>query len=82
MSDRVNILESSPSSLSGLPAHQVIYTSNLQNLSLKKMQIFTIVNGNTAYVVSYGSEKSQFDKYFPAIMKMIDSVRIAQHTTG
>jgi hypothetical protein len=82
MSDRVNILESSPSSLSGLPAHQVIYTSNLLNLSLKKMQIFTIVNGNTAYVVTYGSEKSQFDKYSPVIMKMIDSVRIAQHTTG
>ena len=78
MSDKVNILESSSSSLSGLPAHQVVYTSNLQSLSLKKMQIFTIVNSNTAYVVTFGSEKSQFDKYSPVIMKMIDSIRIAQ----
>ena len=78
MSDRVTILESSPSSLSVLPAHEIIYTSSLQNLNLKKMQIFTIVNDNMAYVVTFGAEESQFNKYMPVIMEMVNSVNINQ----
>jgi hypothetical protein len=78
MSDSIMVLESSPSTLSGLPAHQIIYSSTLENLNLKKMQIFTIVNDNTAYVVTFGAEESQFNKYIPVIMKMVDSIRINQ----
>jgi hypothetical protein len=80
MSDRISILESSPSTLSGLPAHEITYSSGLQDLNLKKMQIFTIVNGSTAYVVTFGAEESQFDKYIPAIMKMVNSLRINQQS--
>ena len=76
MSNRIMILELSPSSLSGLPAQEIVYTSNLQNLNLKKMQIFTIVNGNTAYVVTFGAEESHFNEYIPEIKKMINSIRI------
>ncbi len=82
MSDSISILESSPSTLSGLPAHEIIYLSGLQNLNLKKMQTFTIVNDNTAYVVTFGAEESQFDKYIPAIMKMVNSIRINQQAIG
>ena len=78
MSDSIMVLESSPSTLSGFPAHEIIYSSTLENLNLKKMQIFTIVNDNTAYVVTFGAEESQFDKYIPVIMKMVDSIRINQ----
>ena len=78
MSDRVRILESSPSTLSGLPANEIIYTSGLQNFDLKKMQIFTIVNNSTAYVVTFGAEESQFNKYNSVIMKMVNSIRINQ----
>jgi serine/threonine-protein kinase len=72
------VLESSPSTLSGLPAHEIIYSSSLENLNLKKMQIFTIVNDNTAYVVTFGAEESQFNKYMPLIMKMVNSISINQ----
>lgn len=82
MSGSISILESSPSTLSGLPAHEITYSSGLQNLNLKKMQIFTIVNGNTAYVVTFGAEESQFNKYMPVIMKMVNSIRINQLATG
>jgi serine/threonine-protein kinase len=78
MSDTIMVLESSPSTLSGLPAHEIIYSSILGNLNLKKMQIFTIVNDNTAYVVTFGAEQSQFNKYIPVIMKMVNSIRINQ----
>jgi serine/threonine-protein kinase len=78
MSDTIMVLESSPSTLSGFPAHEIIYSSSLENLNLKKMQFFTIVNDNTAYVVTFGAEESQFYKYIPVIMKMVDSIRISQ----
>jgi hypothetical protein len=80
MSDTIMVLESSPSTLSGLPAHEIIYSSGLQdlNLNLKKMQIFTIVSDNSAYVVTFGAEESQFNKYIPVIMKMVNSIRIDQ----
>jgi hypothetical protein len=68
--------------LSGLPAHEIIYSSGLQNLNLKKMQIFTIVNDNTAYVVTFGAEESQFNKYIPVIIKMVNSIRINQQAMG
>jgi PsbP-like protein len=80
MSDRISILESSPSTLSGLPAHEITYSSGLQDLNLKKMQIFTVVNGSTAYIVTFGAEESQFDKYIPEIMKMVNSIRINQQS--
>ena len=82
MSKRVRILESSSTTLAGLPAHEITYTSNLQGLNLTKSQIFTIVNNNTAYVVTFGAEESQFNKYLPGIKKMIDSIRIDQQATG
>jgi PsbP-like protein len=78
MSDTITVLESSPGTLSGFPAHELIYSSSLENLNLKKMQIFTIVNDNAAYVVTFGAEESQFNKYMPLIMKMVNSIRINQ----
>ena len=82
MSKRVRILESSSTTLAGLPAHEITYTSNLQGLNLTKSQIFTIINNNTAYVVTFGAEESQFNKYLPGIKKIIDSIRIDQQATG
>ena len=82
MSDSIRILESSLSTLSGLPAHEIIYTSGLQNLNLKKMQIFTIVNENTTYVVTFGAEESQFNKYNSVIIKMVNFIRINQQAMG
>jgi eukaryotic-like serine/threonine-protein kinase len=79
MSNGISILESSPSNLSGLPAHEIVYSSGLESLNLKKMQIFTIVNHNTAYVVTFGAEESQFNKYMPLIMNMVNSITIDQH---
>ena len=78
MSDTVTVIELSPSTLSGLPAHELIYSSTLGNLNLKKMQIFAIVNDNTSYIVTFGAEESQFDRYLPLIMKMVNSIRINQ----
>ena len=77
MSDTVEIFESSPTTLSGLPAHEIVYTSSgIEGLNLKKMQLFTIVNNNMAYVFTFAAEEPQFNKYLPDIQKMISSIQI------
>lgn len=77
MSDTVQIFESSPTTLSGLPAHEIVYTSSsTPGLNLKKMQVFTVVNDNMAYIITFSAEDPQFNKYLPDVQKMISSVQI------
>ena len=40
------------------------------------MQVFTVVNNNTACVVTFGAEKSQYQKYLEDVEKLIKSIRI------
>jgi hypothetical protein len=73
----IKILNSSKDTLAGLPAHQLIYTSSaFPGLDLKKMQVFTVVNNNTAYVVTFSGEEPQYDKNLPVIEKMINSLNV------
>jgi hypothetical protein len=77
MNDTIKITQSRSDTLAGLPAHKLEYTSSaFKGLNLKKMQVFTVVNNNTAYVVTYSAEDSQYDKNLPAIEKMIKSIKI------
>ena len=77
MSDTVQIFESSPTTLSGLPAHEIVYTSSPNpGQNLKKMQVFTVVNDNMAYILTFAAEDAQFNKYLPDVQKMISSVKI------
>ena len=77
MSDTIKILNSSKDTVADLPAHQLIYTSSaFPGMDLKKMQVFTVVNNNTAYVVTFSAEESQYDKILPEIDKMINSLKI------
>lgn len=81
MSDTIKILNSSQDTVDGLPAHQLIYTSSaFPGLNLKKMQQFTVVNNNTAYVVTFSAEESQYDKNLPEIQKMVNSLNINKDT--
>jgi len=77
MSDTIKISKSGKDTLAGLPAQQLEYTSTgIQGLNLKKMQVFTVVNNNTAYVVTFGAEESQYEKYLPDVEKMINSIKV------
>lgn len=77
MSDTIKITKSGKDTLAGLPAHQLLYTSTgIPGLNLEKMQVFTVVNNNTAYVVTYGAEQAEYDKNIQNVEKLINSIKI------
>ena len=78
MSDTIKVTKSSnDASLSGIPAHRLEYTSSgIPGLNLKKMQVFTVVNNNTAYVVTYGAEEPEYQKNLQDVQKLINSINI------
>ena len=77
MSDTIKITKSTKDTLAGLPAHQLIYTSSGKpGLTLQKMQVFTVVNNNTAYIITYGAEIPEYAKNLDNVDKMINSIKI------
>ena len=79
MSDTIQILKSGTCALSGLASHQHEYISKrFQGLNLKKMQVFTIVNNNAAYVVTFGAEESQYQKYLEDVENLINLSGLTQ----
>jgi serine/threonine-protein kinase len=72
----IRLLQSFPNTLAGLPAHMVVYSENVEGIDIQKMQIWTIVDNDTAYVVTFGAEQTQFSTYLPAVEQMINSMQI------
>ncbi len=77
MSDTIKITKQGKDTLAGLPAHQLLYTSTgIPGLNLEKMQVFTVLNNNTAYVVTFGAEQAEYDKNIQDVEKMINTIKI------
>jgi hypothetical protein len=72
----IRLLQSFPNTLAGFPAHMVVYSENAEGINIQKMQIWTIVDNDTAYVVTVGAEQTQFSRYLPTVEKMINSIQI------
>jgi hypothetical protein len=71
MSDTIKITKSGKDTLAGLPAHQLSYTSSgIAGLNLEKMQVFTVLNNNTAYVVTFGAEQAEYTRIFIQFLLM------------
>ena len=76
----IRLLQSFPNTLAGLPAHMVVYSENSEGIEIQKMQIWTIVDNDTAYVVTFGAEQTQFSRYLPVVEQMINSIQINKPT--
>jgi eukaryotic-like serine/threonine-protein kinase len=74
----IRLLQSFPNTLAGLPAHMVVYSENVDGVDIQKMQLWTIVGNDTAYVVTFGAEQTQFSTYLPAAEQMINSIQIIE----
>ena len=71
-SDTIKILESSPTTLGGQPAHRIVYTDDtVKGNKLKNIQVWTVINNSKAYVVTFTSEESKFADYLPEAFKYI-----------
>ena len=71
------LIESSNSTLSGYPAHQIVYTYTFNGVDLKNFQIWTMAD-NIAYAITYGGITREFDDSLPVIKNMIDSFELTE----
>jgi Probable lipoprotein LpqN len=71
------IIESVPTTLTGLPAHQIQYSfkSGIDGSENRHMQIIAQINAR-AYLITYASPADLFDEYLPAVQNMINSFRV------
>lgn len=67
------LLNSSSTTLAGLPAHLIVYTFTDENQTpLQNLQVWTVKDG-MAYIVTYGGTPEEFDSSLPAFQSIIDS---------
>jgi hypothetical protein len=67
------LLNSSSTTLGGLPAHLIVYTfTDESQTPLQNLQVWTVKDG-TAYVITYGGTPEEFDSSLPAFQRIIDS---------
>jgi hypothetical protein len=65
---KFSLIESTPTTLGGVPAYQIVYT----DIGQKKLGI-SVINGNKAYMVSYGARPERYLKYLSTVEQMIAS---------
>ena len=70
------LLNSSSTTLAGLPAHMILYTfTDESQTPLENLQVWTIKDG-IAYVITYGGTPEEFDSSLPTFQSVMDSFSI------
>lgn len=70
------LLNSSSTTLAGLPAHMILYTfTDESQTPLENLQVWTIKDG-IAYVITYGGTPEEFDSSLPTFRSVMDSFSI------
>ena len=70
------ILESSRTTLAGLPAHKIIFTGiDSSGTEFKQISMWTIKD-DMVYIVAYTATTDTYDSFLPIAQKMIDSFEI------
>jgi hypothetical protein len=73
--NKIHIIESSPTTLSGNPAYRIVFTESFEGHQLKKMQIWSIIN-NKVYLIIFSAEESKYDSHLPDVLKTFNSFKI------
>jgi hypothetical protein len=76
-----DLVESVPTTIANNPAHQIVYTETLDQLKLKKMQVWTIKDG-IAYLIIYAADEPDYSNQLPTVRKMLDSFGIIKASTN
>ncbi len=69
------IIESTDTTLAGVPAYKIVYSGKMREYTLKWIQIWTVKN-NKMYSITYTAEINSYSYYLDVIQKMIDSFEI------
>jgi hypothetical protein len=70
-----DLVESLPTTLANMSAHQIVYTEPLEQLKLKKMQVWTVKDG-MAYLIIYAADEADYPSQLPTVKRMLDSFEI------
>jgi hypothetical protein len=70
--ENFQLLNSSSTTLGGLPAHMIVYTFTDELTPLQNLQAWTVKDG-VAYVITYGGVPEEFESSLPALQSVLDS---------
>jgi hypothetical protein len=70
--ENFQLLNSSSTTLGGLPAHMIVYTFTDEQTPLQNLQAWTVKDG-VAYVITYGGVSEEFNSSLPALQRVLDS---------
>ncbi|GJD21577.1 hypothetical protein RIVM261_065330 [Rivularia sp. IAM M-261] len=58
-----------------LPTHEVVYSGKDNKIGIKRKAVWT-VKDNTAYIITYSANESEYNKYLSIAQTMIDSLEL------
>ena len=70
--ENFQLLNSSSTTLGGLPAHMIVYTFTDEQTPLQNLQAWTVKDG-MAYVITYGGVPEEFNSSLPALQSVLNS---------
>lgn len=70
--ENFQLINSSSTTLGGLPAHMIVYTFTDEQTPLHNLQAWTVKDG-MAYVITYGGVPEEFESSLPAFQSVLDS---------
>jgi serine/threonine-protein kinase len=69
------LIDSTPTTLAGNPAHKIVFTSKDVQYDMKSMYVYTIKNNNL-YMVIYSAQSYRYSDSMEIVQQMIDSFEI------
>jgi hypothetical protein len=73
--ENFQLLNSSSTTLGGLPAHMIVYTFTDEQTPLQNLQAWTVKEG-MAYIITYGGVPEEFDSSLPDLQSVMNSFRL------
>ena len=70
--DNFRLLNSSSTTIGGLPGHMIVYTFTDGQTPLQNLQAWTVKDG-IAYILTYGGVPEEFDSSLPSMQSVLDS---------
>ena len=68
---------STNSTISNLPAYEIVFTDFSDNLQRKSVEIGALSNvSKSAYYITFNTDASLYNKIYPLVLKMIDSFEV------